>query len=133
MSHAAGDHEWTMERRVVVFDGRRTSAEELTWLLQGSGFSVLSAARAGPDSGGSPAADGAPPASAHRARELLNRVAMLTHGLGMGDITDDEWRRWPAEIAEANRALDALYADGLSRDFLGEPTRVSPQPQGGGV
>jgi hypothetical protein len=103
---------------VTAVDG--ATVEALEWLLRGSAFSVL----AEPPPGGAAA-------PAHRARELLNRVAMLTCCLQLPDVTDDEWRRWPAEIAEANRAVDALYAAGLSRDFLGTPTRRRRRPQGG--
>ena len=43
-----------------------------------------------------------------------------------------EWRQWPADIADANRRLDALYAGGLGRDFPGEPMR-SHRPLRGGA
>ena len=73
------------------------------------------------------------PGPEHQARELLNRVALLAQCLQLPDVTEDEWLRWPAEIAEANRRLDALYADGLRRDFLDEPPGRVRHPQHGNV
>lgn len=71
---------------------------------------------AGPDAGATCAGP------AHQARELLNRVALLTQCLQLPDVTDAEWRQWPSDIADANRRLDALYAAGLNRSFRGGPT-----------
>jgi hypothetical protein len=53
----------------------------------------------------------------HRARELLHMVAMLTECLRLPNLTDAERLKWPLEIADANRRVEALYADGLSRTF----------------
>jgi hypothetical protein len=53
----------------------------------------------------------------HRARELLNVVAMLTQCLRLPNLTEAERLKWPLQIADANRLLEALYAGGLSRTF----------------
>jgi hypothetical protein len=116
----------TVTRVVLVIAAEGGSVEALEWLLLGSPFRVL--AEQPSATGGDELYGGAP---AHRARELLNRVSMLTCCLQLPDVTDDEWGRWPAEIADANRRLEALYAAGLSRDFLGEPTRRRRRPEGG--
>lgn len=60
------------------------------------------------------------PTPQHQGRELLNLVAMLTYGLQRYDLTDADRRQWPLQIAEAHRRLDALYAAGLSPNFLSE-------------
>jgi hypothetical protein len=117
-----------MTRVVSVLADDGASVEALRWLLHGSAFSVLAEPPQGSGRDGGVRNAAAP---AHRARELLHRVAMLTHCLQLPDVTDDEWRRWPAEIADANRRLDALYAAGLGRDFLGPPTRRRRRPEGG--
>jgi hypothetical protein len=111
----------------TVIAAEEASVEALEWLLQGSAFRVL------PEQPPAPGGDAAmrdAAAPEHRARELLNRVAMLVCCLQLPDVTDDEWRRWPSEIADANRRLDELYTAGLSRDFLGVPTRCR-RPEGG--
>jgi hypothetical protein len=118
-----------MNRRVVVAFDESESLESLEWLLQGSGFNVLSARQMAQPS--QPAGDRAGLGPEHCARELIHRVAMLTYGLQLPNATDGERRRWPAAIADANRRLDALYAAGLSRDFGGEPTRSHRPPVGG--
>jgi hypothetical protein len=104
----------------LVTGNEGASIETLKRLLRGSQFSVraepLPTARPGP---------------AHQARELLSRVAMLAHCLQLPDVTDAEWRQWPADIADANRRLDELYSAGLSRDFLGEPMRSHRSPRCG--
>ena len=117
---------------VAVIGGGDASAEALEWLLRGSPFAVVTAARptASPDSGAG--AGAARPSPAHHARELLNRVAMLTQCLLLADVTDCERRQWPSDIADANR-LDALYAGGVSRSFRGEPTRSHRHPEAGAV
>jgi hypothetical protein len=38
--------------------------------------------------------------------------------LQLPNVTDGERQKWPRDIAESNRELDALYAEGLSRAFL---------------
>ena len=120
-----------MQKVELIFDDERTSVEALSWLLQGSGFAVRPTGR-GATALRAVRADGSPrPAPEYRARQLLNHVAMLTWCLKLPDVTTAEWLRWPALIADANRQLDVLYADGLSRDFLGEPSRRSRPPQGG--
>jgi len=118
----------TVTRVVSVVAADGSSVEALEWLLQGSAFSVLTER---PPARGRDGVGGGAAAPAHRARELLNRVAMLTCCLQLPDLTDDEWRRWPAEIADANRGLEVLYAAGLSRDFQGVPTRRRRRPEGG--
>ena len=57
----------------------------------------------------------------HQARELLHQIAMLTHGLQRLNLQDADRRQWPLHLADATRRLDALYAQGLSRNFLNEP------------
>jgi hypothetical protein len=115
----------------VVTGTEGASVETLKWLLHGSQFSVrakpLPPQGVGVETGGGAAR----PGPAHQARELLSRVAMLAQCLQLPDVTEAEWRQWPADIADANRRLDELYAGGLSRDFLGEPMRSHRSPRGG--
>lgn len=56
-------------------------------------------------------------AAARRGRELLHLVEMLSHCLRLRDATRSERRQWAAEIEEAHRLLEALYHEGLPRDF----------------
>jgi hypothetical protein len=113
---------------VVVLGRGGASVEALKWLLEGSEFTVLGG-RAAPQASEGGCAEGAAPWSvAYRARELLNRVAMLAQCLQLPDVTDAEWRQWPREIADANRQLDALYAGGLGRNFIGESARSCRRP-----
>ena len=114
-----------MTRVVVVFD-ESESLETLEWLLQGSGFTVVDASQdpavvAPPEVGDAPGAE-------HQGRELLHRVAMLGCVLQLSDVTDAERRQWSADIADANRRLDALYDAGLSRDFAGARTASHRPP-----
>ena len=54
----------------------------------------------------------------HRARGLLNLVAMVSRCLQDETATPDERREWLDEVAYANERLEALYRSGLSREFL---------------
>jgi hypothetical protein len=120
-----------MRQQIVVIATKDGSVEMLTRLLRGSPFAVQMPVTTAPSDHARPV--GAPGAGgAHDARELLNLVDMLTRCLQLPDITEAEWRQWPAEIADANRQLETLYAGGLSRDFLGVPTR-SRRPRRGGI
>lgn len=118
-----------MTRVVVVFD-ESESLEALEWLLQGSGFTVVDASE-DPPVVVPPEDRGVGPGSDHQARELLHRVAMLGCVLQLPTVTDAERRRWSADIADANRRLDALYDAGLSRDFVGAATPSHRPPVGG--
>jgi hypothetical protein len=120
-----------MRKVVLVFDEKRTSVEALSRLLQGSGFAVRPTTRGATAPQASGRGRPAALAPEHRARELLSRVEMLARCLQLSDVTAAELLRWPAEIADANRQLDALYADGLGRDFRGEPSRWARPPQSG--
>ena len=120
-----------MEFIATVVGGKDASVESLEWLLRGSQFAVVTAVRSPAPPDAAPGDRPGRPGPAHQARKLLNRVALLTHCLLLPDLTDAEWRQWPSDIADANRELEALYAGGLSRDFLGEPTRSHRPPQTG--
>ena len=54
----------------------------------------------------------------HRARGLLNLIAMVSRCLQDGESTPDERRQWLEELGHANERLEALYSSGLSREFL---------------
>ena len=120
-----------MDLTLTAVGGGDASAEALQWPLRGSQFAVVTAARPTASADPGPGANAARPSPAHQARELLNRVALLTQCLQLPDVTDAEWRKWPRDIADANRRLEALYAGGLSRSFQGEPTRSHRHPESG--
>jgi hypothetical protein len=62
----------------------------------------------------------------HRGRELTNLIAMLRHGMRLPEATEADRHQWAAQIADARRNLEALYAGGLRRNFL----HRSPRPRG---
>jgi hypothetical protein len=60
----------------------------------------------------------------HRARGLLNLIALLSRCLGSGSGSPGERGEWRTEIDEATERLEALYHSGLPRTFLpGPPAR----------
>jgi len=48
---------------------------------------------------------------------------MLRHGMRLPEATEADRHQWATQIADARRNLDALYADGLRRNFLDRPWR----------
>ena len=72
----------------------------------------------------SPVSDHRPPrrpsadALEHKARGLLNLVALLTRCAEVDGATDEDRREWRRQIDEANEVLEALYRAGLSRGFM---------------
>jgi len=121
-----------MNKTTLTVSGESESVETLARLLPRLGFAVSAradAARVMVPAGGAPA----PPGPEHRARELLHRRTMLTQCLQLADVTDAERRRWPRQIAGMNRRLDRLYADGLNRNFLGDPAPRSRRAEHGSL
>jgi hypothetical protein len=53
----------------------------------------------------------------HEARGLLNAIGLLDRCLASVVATDFEREEWTREIREARHRLDALYAEGLDRNF----------------
>ena len=111
------------KRFVVIDDGSDPSIDSLTRVLELSGYVMLTG----------PAAAEALRAKAastmcwrllpreHRARELLNGIALLTHCLDLRGATGHDRRRWTREIKASQMRLEGLYANGLERDFLTSP------------
>ena len=57
----------------------------------------------------------------HKARGLLNLVAMVSRCLEDETATPAEREQWREEIRQAGEKLEALYRGGLSRTFLTKP------------
>lgn len=69
----------------------------------------------------------------HRARGLLNLIALLSRCLAGGSGSPAERGEWRNEIDEASERLEALYDAGLPRTFLPGPpptTRGSARDPG---
>jgi hypothetical protein len=54
----------------------------------------------------------------HKARGLLNLIAVVTRCAQGGGATADERREWQRQIDDATAQLEAFYAAGLSRSFM---------------
>ena len=59
----------------------------------------------------------------HQGRELLHCIALLLQCLRVTTVTAVQRRRWWRAIRQARVDLEALYAAGLDRDFVGKPAR----------
>jgi hypothetical protein len=122
-----------MDDRILLVDNKYDPDDSLMRLLQGSGYTVLTAAEAGHVPGGRIGRPKARPLRSlaeYLARELLHRVGLLATCLELPTVTDSERQLWRDRIGDSYRRLDELYAGGLRRDFLREPMGPSRQSQG---
>jgi hypothetical protein len=62
------------------------------------------------------------PTRERRARELLHGIGLMERCLCATESTGHQRRKWKRQIAASQRALEALYARGLDRQFLFIPT-----------
>ena len=62
----------------------------------------------------------------HQGRELLHGIAMLTRCLELPGTNATRRRQWQARIRKARVDLEALYAEGLQRDFRIRPEVPMP-------
>ena len=113
-----------MERkRFLLVDERTDSIDSLTRVLHLSGYVMLT----GPAAAEALRLDATTtecwrmPTREHRARELLDGIALLSRRLSLNESTGHERRRWRRQITASRQGLEALYAKGLDRDFLSSP------------
>jgi hypothetical protein len=108
-------------RRFLLIDERSDAIDSVTRVLELSGYVVLTgdaAEKALSDDSGAPTECWRQPAPEHHARELLNRIMLLTNCLALDGVTALERRQWTRQIGAAQMGLEALFASGLDRDFL---------------